>query len=607
MEIYGIGGYGDYDDLFRRSMNMIIYPGLTSYFWSLINDFPVQCRLLMFFFRTFGYLNGINYYIYLIIVLSSFVCLLPFILFSKLNKFSLGGFIASLFLAINPLAIWVSSGGRTIDALTTFFFSIFILLFVIALNKRNYFLASLVGIFAFVDVINRGMEIFNDWPVLLFFALLFSLKKVSISKIFPFIKLKFKHIFYGFFPFIIFFIIYIFWNIYYFMIFKKMWGFSPLALLVVFNPVVDQIHVLGSASANPFMKIANYFLLLFTAISKMPGLYLSAYILVGFIILGFLALNIQKKYLMLKISKIVMCIILLYLIIYASMHFLINTHVININLLTSATRYFLDISYEGFILTAIFILYLVVQILLVGKKYFRYLSLIVAYILVLAYGLFVSFTDRHYIQVLVVFFILFGLSLDCLYKTIKTSKNIILIYLFITYILYLSINIIYVCGINLSKIGQIYTYYSKEKQYLISLDKKIPKNSILLLRGDKENPIFIASISKRDIIYNVNVSDAIYMPYNKKVFEIPYSNYVFPPYIVDIVGNGKLRFASLLHNSDEFKKHNVYVLDYDLQRWKNFLEGKTDQDFHIKGKFKLKKIEIPLEGRAVYKLELSTN
>jgi hypothetical protein len=598
---YGIGGLGDYDHMIRHTMNYLINDNKTSLFWSLGNDFPFQVRLLAFFFSNFTFWKGLEIYSYLMILISSLVCLLPFVLLSRPKKFSFGGFIASLLLAINQLSVWLATG-RTIDTLTTFFFSLFIVFFILALRRKNYFIAVSLGLIGFLDGFNRGMMIFNDWPALFLFGILYSVRKIKVIKKFPYIHFDIIDLKYSFSPFFIYSLLYIVWNIFYFILFERLWSFSPLALATEYNPVKDDIGVLGTI---PLAKLANYCFLLIVTISKMPQIYLAIPILIGLIILSFFIYSRKERkevfVSMLIVSMVIFCLFFLS----RSFNYFIDADILDRKSLSSSVKYFLDLKEANFFQIFIFLQVIFVHIILLKREAIKYLIIIVSYILVLGYGIYISFSERHFIQVIIILSVLLGATLDVILSRLSLKKNLLLNGITFIGIISLLFYILCLIFISFFNILNKQLYFLQEKKYLHSVESIVPSSGVLLLGGERENPIFIVENTKKDTIYNVNNTEPILIPYNGKRFLIPFSDNRIPPYNVNMSSSKDIKLLSILNNPKELKKHNFYMLDYDFQKWNKLLGDKISSlPFKLKKKYILKKIEMNASKRAVYKLEL---
>lgn len=637
-----IGGGGDYDLLLRHTMRFIINNDLLAYFWSLINDYAINIRLFALFINFFGFLKGIDYAEYFLIFLGSVVCLLPFIILSRLKKNSLGGFLASLFLAINPLSSWLATS-RPLDVLTSFFFAIFILLFVLSLEKRSYFLAVLLGLVGFIDGFNRPLMILNDLPVLGLFALFYLYLQGSFSFRFPFVKLSppsrnfpfgkqfnarrlyasadfisqrgenidsphvslgrfnTKDLFYAFLPLLTFLVIYTFWNYYYFFTFKVVWFFAPKFLITIWNPINDPEGILGEGS---WAKLLNYSLLSFLAIEKIPRyISLSILFLLAQAVLVFFLVKQKERKADLYLALIPLVFVAIF---YGLNKFLPWQRFFIVDISKPSFRYFLGLTDLSFVTFLVFLEYIMLQALILKREFFKYFLPIVFYILALGYGLYLVFSDRHYIQVVLVFFLLFGLSIDKLMDLLLKSKARAKHLLVLIYIVGLLVFIDKAIFNSVSKLITGVRIYQEEKQYLKHVDAIIPEDGIILVSSrDKQNVIWISRFLKRSIVFNVNNSNPVFIASDKKYFLIPISaRYSLYPWFSFISGSDQdFVISAILQDKDKFSQYQFFILDYDISGWEKILGDRdSGHPFFPIDRFDLEWVDKDYSQRPIYQL-----
>lgn len=598
-----IGGFGDYDQLIRNTMQYMVESGRDVYFWSLMDDYVINLRLFAVFFHVFGFVKGLDYVIYFLIGLSSVVCLLPLALLSRLKKFSLGGFAASLFLAVNPLFVWLSYA-RPLDIITSFTFSLFIILFILALEKRSYILAFLLGTVGFIDVLNRGLMMLNNLPALVFFAGLFLHLHNSFSKVFPFLRMRIKILLLAFIPLITFLAIYFWWNNYYFKTFTRPWFFAPEKLVTKWNPVNDPESVLGkSFIEKPF----HYFLQLHIAvdriprfmfvaveIDKIPRIMLTPIIFfAGLAVIVFLHLRkkSQKKLNFLLLAP------LLYLISLYLLEKLLKTPALfTIDFSQKSLRYFLDLSENNFITLFTFLSLIMLQIVLLKREFFKYIFIIASYLFVLGYGIYHHFYGRHYIQVLLPLFLLFGLTIDRVTNATLLNKKSLVKYLMMFYIL----GILFFVGQGfLEGTGKFIAGIDnlrKQKSYLQYARTVIPKEGIILVDGrGGQNMVWVYKYVERSIIFNTSQGEPGFISYGEPDKVKFYRSFL----------DKKINLEKVLDNEQAFSQYKFYLLDYYIPYWEVFLDDKNSGHplfYKYANKFELKRVNENSKERPIYQL-----
>src|SRR3989344_2578632 len=289
-----MGSDGDYDQLMRNAIYYLkgIHDESFPVFWQ--GDWVINLRLFAIFFKIFGFVKGIDLFEYFLIILSILVSLGPFILLSKLKKFSLGGFMASLFLAVNPLSIKLALQ-TPLDTMTSFTFLLFLVLYVLSIEKKNYLFAIVLGILGFLDVLNHGLQMLNNLPALVLFAGYYIFIKSRFKRSIRFISIRKSDFFYAFLPLAIFLIIYFVWNYFYYWLLHSFYYFSPQALVSIWNPTHDPENILGTSVFN---KVLTYFIKFNLVISSLQSyIGIPIFVFVGLFIftLYFRFINILKN------------------------------------------------------------------------------------------------------------------------------------------------------------------------------------------------------------------------------------------------------------------------------------------------------------------------
>lgn len=594
-----LGGYGDYDQLIRHSMRFVWNNDLVTYYWSLINDYAVNIRLFAFFFKFFGFINGLDYVTYFLIFLSSLVCLLPFLFLSRLKKFSLGGFIASMFLAINPISIWISTA-RPLDTLTSFFFSLFIIVFILSLEKKSYLLAFLLGAIGFLDVFNRPFMIFNDASSLILFAFYFLLAKRNLSTKLPFIKIAKADLLYAFTPFLIFGALYAGWNVYYTVTFNELWIFAPSSFATTWNPIHNEERILGT---HVFDRLSNYFILLILTIEKLSS-YMNIPAVILFGLTSLILLDMKRKR---RIKSLLLSVFIPILFVgglFYLQQFLASELFFKPDLSNIATRYFLDLNGRNFLLLLVFLEVTALQLAFLGRDFIKFAITIIVYMFVLGYGLYARFSERHFIQVLLPFFIIFGFSIDKLLVRFSFKRKPMLSLFFAIFVvgtvLFLGWNITQ----NISSFISNVSWRQKEISYLRSASQFIPQDGKILVGMYGENAVLISRYTKRNIVLNIKNPDPILIPTGKQYFHIPITtNRTGTVYNFSDELDTDFKMAEILQDKNIFLKYKFFILDYEVEQWNKILTNKdAGHTFFPINTFTLRRLNDPKEKRAIYQL-----
>jgi len=596
---WGLGGSGDYDQLFKHSILYLANNNKLFDFYSYSNDYSILVRFYAFFFSTFNFINGFKYSIYLFIIGSCLVCLLPFIMASK-KVFPVGGFIASILLALSSLYIWLASS-RSVDTMTTLFFSLFIILFAVCINRKNFILALFLGIVGFLDGYSRGIMMVNNIPALCFFAIYITFYSARFNKKFPYIHIKIKDLVYALTPLIVILLLFAVWETWFYMIFHKHWfvffrQFNLVQGSQIITTHKDQIN--GINMGNYIYHIYFAFLQ-FVKIIDTPAFLIMVLTGIGIV---FKTIKGWKKQLYILFILPIIFIVSLYIIP------IFHTDRIMGDVYVNRLPLFLDILNIKVFLLLEFIL---LQFIFLRQVFIQYAMLIVVYFMMMAYGIITDFQDRHFIQVLIVFFILLGLTIDkvinledikgAFIKNITRSISIAAISIFLG----VSLLSFYSYAIKLNKNVQSSMH---EKQYLEYASKIIPNDGTILIWSTKDNFMMVSEVLKRNIVFNVNIPDPLLIPYNKPYFYVPYLPYEERDIVLDYKGSNVINDFSLnaITKGRDVNKYKFYVLDYDIHTLNEKMQNGNDifPSFYPGKKYFLERINEVDNQRPVYKLKI---
>lgn len=622
----GLGGDNDYDEMIKVSMRFLTHNDEVTTFFSLWADHPVLTRLFGFFINNFTLLPGLNYLIYFLIFTLSLVSLLPFLLLSRNKHFSVGGLIASLLIAVNPLFISLPST-RAVDGVTTFFYSIFIFLFILALEKRNYLIAVLLGFVGFLDGFNRIIMIVNNPVALFLFGIIYYVTKTGLKSEFPFVQYKPKYILYSFLPFIAFLVFYLSWELYFFMRFDTTWniftwsGSSP-----------NHYAWFTGQSYNPYLdKLLNYIILFALSILNISRI---LNIPLFFITLILISLTMYLKKINVRNFLLSSVFPLILLLIIVSLQYInIEKPDLKFSQLSILLK---NLTPKEYLSIFIYLELFIIQFFLLRKEFIKYAALVFTYILMLIYGYLQTFSDRHFVQVMIPLFILLGLSIDKLLfeffsqyrinyiishkiKINSDKKNVAnrLTMISNNYNKYFSSTFLSIVTLGIffyvitpkiaSSITELFSsinYINNETSYLTLAGKRIPDNGIILA-GLGENVMLISKYTKKTVTYNIALPSPYLIPYQKKDFRISYTNSIrfLPKIHVKDVKSSDFNFNRIIENREEFNKYNFFILDYNIKGWEKFLTVKGEHAYLPINTYQLEEFK-KLGNRKIYKLIL---
>src|SRR5258705_2806118 len=155
-------------------------------------DYLFMCPYISLLIKTFGFTNGMQALAFTTIFIGSIVAVVPFLLFTYLKKFSLGGLIASIILATNQIIVFSSSGRLVIYNLTMLTFTAFYICFFMAIYRRKTIWLVLLGLAALIQGLNKPFLLVNDIPFLFVFIFIYLTKKFALKKEFPFFSITFN-------------------------------------------------------------------------------------------------------------------------------------------------------------------------------------------------------------------------------------------------------------------------------------------------------------------------------------------------------------------------------------------------------------------------------
>ncbi len=203
----GLGGQGDYDQFIRAATCAVrnFCPAI------LGQNFLIESSILGTFYEIFGFAGGLKAYLYFMIILSSIVATLPYVLLSRKHFITIGGIIGSLFLATSDYLTHMALNLPP-DNASLFAFSMFFIVYLITIHIGTIRWLLFFGLIGLIDGLNKLLLLINDLAVFMLFVPVFFYEKANKTKKFPFVKLNPKLIFYSILPLLVFLVIYSAWE-----------------------------------------------------------------------------------------------------------------------------------------------------------------------------------------------------------------------------------------------------------------------------------------------------------------------------------------------------------------------------------------------------------
>lgn len=586
--IAGLGGGGDYDFLIRFSNQFLSQDKTNFYFWQ--DDYPFLISIFAWFIKTFGFVSGLKNLTYSLILISSLTVLLPFLILSR-KRYSVGGLIASLFFAVNPLSAKLATG-YAVDTVTVFLFSLFIIFYLKALENKKLLWPVVLGIFVFLSGINRGIMMVSGFPMLVFFGLYYLFSRGKLINSWAFEKTKLNILKYSLLPLVIFLLLYFAWITLFKFTFGTPWFYAPERWLQNYDSITSRTA--GLSPLEDFFRYINLFYLVILNTVRLSSLPVSILVLVPLaLIIKFI--NSQKRNFILTLAIVILTIVTFAIIMpYTNVPLFVD-QIIKL----PVYKYLPQITLALPLFEISALLFIFIMIFVLKKDLIKYAIIIVPYIGLLVFGYKRGFYDRHFIQTLPVFFITLGLMLDISLKRFSFRKlgilNLVIILLLLNIFGFISFK---VYGFS-EDLYENNKYSKNEKNYLKFVGREIPSDGIILVGMNEENPTWISEQTQKRIVYNSKFINPVLVLPGKSYFHTPVSQ------IKDARDSEAFSLEKVLSNSTEFRKYKFYVLDYNIKEWNRVLSGETGTHTAIPyDKFKLEK-KIEEKGRNIYQLVLT--
>ncbi len=551
-----LGNGGDYDQFIRAATCAVrnFCPAI------LGQNFLIESSILGIFYEIFGFVGGLKAYLYLMIILSSIVATLPYVLLSRKNFFTIGGIIGSLFLATSDYLTHMAINLPP-DNLSVFFFSMFYIVYLLTMNYGTIRWLLLFGLMGTIDGLNKLLLLMNDLAVFILFIPIFLLEKAKKRTKFPFVTVNPKLIFYSILPFLIFLVMYSIWEYIVQVRFSTPYYFR--ALLEGGSTYASSTDA-GSVSINESLSQGNILKILFyyegLSIVMIKRLIEYAHLTTLFltpIFIGLLFFTFRKsKY---SITK------LLSVVVFASLC-LATLELFRSNYLDIQEVGMFAYVWSNSIYINIFLFTSILFLFILNVKYsaLRLLLPILPYFLMLIILSKTAPWGRMWAHVVVWSIILLSFLIDWMLSNLK--KDYALKRIWIGPIILILFVYFYTIPKQSGMIAQLHSGIintRSEVTYLRWVNSVLPKEAIILA-GGKSDLVTVAQNVNKPIIYNTQWTGALLI---KNPNEIPG------------VSPSDWNIVNELQNRNNFKKNKYLILEDDIYVWRNRMARIDDNLF----------------------------
>lgn len=590
----GLGGGGDYDQFIRAATCALDFCS-----WILHQNLLIESTVLGIFYEIFGFVGGLKAYLYLMIVLSSIVATLPYIILSRKNLITIGGIVGSLFLASSDYFVHMSLNLPP-DNGSLFLFSMFYIVYLLTLQHGTIRWLLFLGLMGAVDGLNKLTFLLNDMAALALFVPVFLIEKGAKIKKFPFVKLNLKLLFSSALPLLVFLLIYWGWEYIVFLKFHAPYylrglienlgsdysyskaiegnammstpqfaetffrgGLLEKLYYYAGSAIVVSKRLIDNAGFNAVILIPLFISLILPAIRKSRFFSKEIISLVSFLSLLFVAMALFRLN-FLGIQEIGQYV-----------HAWSNDFYINIFTFLSIIFLFLALFKYRAIKLAIPILPYVVMLIVLAKSapWMRML----AHVIVWSVILFSFLSD----------WILDNVNKKILLKRFSIGPIILVLFI-------LSYTIPKTSDMAI-KLWEGYNNRREEIEYLRWANAELPEEAIMII-GGKSDLITVVENIDRPVIYNSLWSAAL----------------LIQPGDIPGVAPEDFSIAEELKNSDNFKKNKYLILEDDIYLWRSRVAGVGDNLFSTSpdailnsNNYSIKVYKFnPALNKGIYELEL---
>lgn len=586
----GLGGQGDYDQFIRAAtcaLNFCSYAILGQ-------NFLLESSILGIFYKIFGFTGALKAYVYLMIILSSIVATLPYLLLSKKSWISVGGIIGSLFLATSDFLTHMSLNFPP-DNGSLFTFSMFFVVYLLTIHIGTIKWLLFFGLIGVIDALNKALFILNDLVALGLFVPVFFYEKVKGASGSIFRKKNIKILLLSSLPLLIFLVVYIAWEYLVQIKFSAPYFLRGLLLSRGASYVSYTSFSDSSLTENIVSQLFYLFVYVIVMLKQLIQYTDLRIIFLAPIFLGMFILTFAKKKFLIK--KFILWFILSASII--ALLVLIKNNFLGVHKVFAGE--YIPYNWKTNIYFQIF---LFLEILFLFILNFRYSAIkltlpIIFYVIMLITFAKNASIPRLHTHVVAWSVILLAFLIDWIMMNINKywAVRARIILGSVLLILFIYVYMIPKTTLMFKQLDSGFAANLNQVRYLKWVERSLPENAVILA-GGKSDLITVAENIKKPVVYNTLWAEALLI----RPDEIP----GVKPTDFNIVRE--------LKNKDNFKKKRYLILEDDIYIWRGRLTGVVDSVFVISPKtldpedFSIKAYKFnPTLKKGIYELNLKDN
>jgi len=566
----GLGGNGDYDQFIRTATCAI-----TSFCSAILGqNFLFESSILGMFYKIFGFTEALKVYLFFMIILSSIVSTLPYLLLSKKNRISLGGVFGSLFLATSDFLTNVSLNFPP-DNSSMFTFSMFFIVYFLTLQKGTIRWLLFFGLMGLIDGLNKALFLINDLVAFALFAPVFFYEKTKPAKdrftsgkkkiASLFRKKNIRILLLSLLPLVVFILIYSAWEYFVYIKFSAPYFLRGLLLSRGNSYVAYTSFSDNALTSSLLMQLFYLSISLMVMLKRLIeytnlGINFLAPIFIGLLFFTFIIIpRSNKKFPVWKfIFQIIFSVVVIILLT------LIKNNYFNIHKIFEGEYIF--ISWTDQIYTGIF---LISQIIILFIINFRYTALklslpILPYVIMLIILTKNSPFPRISTQVVAWLFILYAYLIDWIVININqySKRRVRIILESLILVLFICMYVFPKMVTMVTQLNSGFVLSQNEVRYLRWVEGNVPANAVILA-GGKSNLVTVAENIRRPIIFSTLWSAAVLIKPNK----------------IPGISPTDFTIISELKNKDNFKRNKYVILEDDIYIWRDRVTGVADNVF----------------------------
>ena len=576
----GLGGQGDYDQFIRAATCAVrtFCPAI------LGQNFLIESSVLGAFYEIFGFAGGLKAYLYLMLILSSIVATLPYVLLSRKNFLTIGGIIGGLFLATSDYFTHMAINLPP-DNGSLFTFSMFFIVYLLTIHPGTIRWLLFLGLAGTIDGLNKLVFLINDLAVFMLFAPVFFIEKAKKIKKFPFVKFNSKLIFYSILPLLVFLVIYSTWEYVVQIKFERSYYLRALiegSSTYASSTIEASSSINESASKGNILGKLYYYaglsIVMLKRIIDNAGLntMLLAPILIGLLYATFrkpIPIKSGSKFFITKLISVV---------IFAGIAFttlvLFKNNYLGIQDIGQYVYVWSDNIYVN-----VFIFWSIIFLFTLNFKYqaLKYVLPIIAYVIMIILLTKNAPWLRMLAHVIVWGIILLSFLIDWI---LSNDKKNILKRLWIgpvILVLFISFYTIPTLSSTVGKLSSGINNARNEVKYLKWVNSELPENAVILL-GGKSDLVTVDENVKRPIIYNTMWAAAIIIK-PKEIPRVKPTDFTIlnDLKINEMPGVAVSDFSMIeeLKSKENFTKSKYLILENDISLWRARLTGIADSVF----------------------------